>query len=368
MADKYLNIDEVLSALNIEEDNLETLISNGEIKAYRTQGKVKFKETDVSDLADRIDSINMDSVIDDDELPSLSESSEVLPAVELEELEESDFTIELPDDIAAGDPSLSGSSLALEDEDAFALDGNDDFDLDGEEVEVGSDTNPSDITINADDLDLDLDDSGDSFATSDITIQDDDEDRYATSDLTVQEDAVNTSDLTVQEDAINTSELTVQDDAVNTSEMTVDDGFGTEASLTVQDGEFADDDDLEEDDDSASRSKRRPASSGSNRRSARSSGTYEYTQVSMLWPVFLVLTLVASLFSLQYILPYLYYNDNMIDEKTKVVIPKLLEGSKEWALKTFGDENRFPPVDAVLRFEMDTGDAAAVDGGGEEPN
>ncbi len=140
--------------------------------------------------------------------------------------------------------------------------------------------------------------------------------------------------------------------------MTVDDGFGTEASLTVQDGDFADDGDIEDDDEHSSHSRRR-ASSGSNRRSVRGSAVYETARVSLLWSALLVLTTIVNLFAFQYVLPYLYYNDNLVDENTKVIVPRILQGSKEWALKSFGDENRFPAIDAVLRFELDDVGAGA---------
>lgn len=314
MADKYLSLEEALAILRISEDKFETLISNGEIKAFRTQGKVKFKEGDVASLSGRLENINIESVIDDDELPSVNDSSEVMPAVEMESLEDSDFTIELPDEVVSGDPTLSSSGLSLEDEDSLVMEV-DDFGLD--EKEKGSDTNPSDITIHEDDLDLNIED--DNLGTSDITLQDE---VYGTSELTVQEDAINTSDLTVQEDAVNTSDLTASDD-----------GFGTEANLTVDDGEV-----IESSDKDDSRQSRR----SSRRSSGRMEATSETTSHYVLFLIFASLTLVAYLWALIYVMPYSYFGtNNPLDQSPKAAtIPDYLSGNRDWFVEKFMESNK----------------------------
>lgn len=314
MADKYLSLEEALAILRISEDKFETLISNGEIKAFRTQGKVKFKEADVSSLSSRLENINIESVIDDDELPSVNDSSEVMPAVEMESLEDSDFTIELPDEVVSGDPTVSSSGLSLEDEDSLVMEV-DDFGLD--EKEKGSDTNPSDITIHEDDLDLNIED--DSIGTSDITLQDE---VYGTSELTVQEDAINTSDLTVQEDAVNTSDLTASDD-----------GFGTEANLTVDDGEV-----IESSDRDDSRQSRRSSRRSSGRMEASSETTSHY----VLFLIFASLTLVAYLWALIYVMPYSYFGtNNPLDPSPKAAtIPDYLSGNRDWFVEKFMESNK----------------------------
>jgi hypothetical protein len=330
MADKYLSLQEALGILRITEDKFETLISNGEIKAFRTQGKVKFKDADVASLASRLESINMDSVIDDDELPSVNDSSEVMPAVEMETLEDSDFTIELPDEVVSGDPTLSSSGLSLEEEDSLVMEV-DDFGLE----EKGSDTNPSDITIHEEDLDLNIEDEN--FGTSDITLQDE---VYGTSELTVQEDAINTSDLTVQEDAVNTSDLTASDDA-----------FGTEADLTVDDSEV-----LEEEGPVATR--------GSDRRSRRTSGRMqpasETTSNYILWVILASLTLVAYIWSLLYVLPYQYYDTNNPLSKDTINVPDYMSSHKDWIVEKFmADSKSSRVVDAPYTKELFSEKAAA---------
>jgi len=342
MADKYLSLEDALSVLGIEEEQFELLIANGEIKAFRTQGKVKFKDGDVQDLFDRLDSINLDSVIDDDELPDISESSEMLPAIELEELEDSDFTIELPDDVASGDPTQSSSSFALEDEDSLMVDV-DDLDLDDDEIE-----SPSDITIDADDLDLDLDlDEEDDLVTSDITIQ---EDAVNTSELTVQEDAVNTSELTIDDDSINTSELTVQEDAVNTSELTVNDDFGTEAGLSVDEDEVEEEDDEDDYEDS-----RRSSRRGSGRRSSRQAA-YEKSRTPILWTVLLIIIILVQLWTvLSYYVPYYYYKmyENKVNVRNPVKVPPFLKSQVEWANKNFKPKNKnYPTPEPETTFEI----------------
>lgn len=326
MADKYLSLEEALSILRISEDKFETLISNGEIKAFRTQGKVKFKEADVNSLSSRLENINIDSVIDDDELPSVNDSSEVMPAVEMETLEDSDFTIELPDEVVSGDPTVSSSGLSLEDEDSLVMEV-DDFGL--EEKEKGADTNPSDITIHEEDLDLNIED--DSIGTSDITLQDE---VYGTSELTVQEDAVNTSDLTVQEDAVNTSELTASDD-----------GFGTEANLTVDDGEVI---------ESGKEESRHSGRRSSRRSSGRSETASETTSHYVLFLIFASLTLVAYLWALIYVLPYHFYGSNNPLDKSPAAatVPDYLSGSRDWFVESFMESNKSQRVvDPVFKKE-----------------
>lgn len=328
MADKYLSLDEALKILRITEDKFETLISNGEIKAFRTQGKVKFKDADVASLSSRLENINIESVIDDDELPSVNDSSEVMPAVEMETLEDSDFTIELPDEVVSGDPTLSSSGLSLEDEDSLVMEV-DDFGLD--EKEKGSDTNPSDITIHEDDLDLNIED--DNFGTSDLTLQ---EEVYGTSELTVQEDAVNTSDLTVQEDAVNTSDLTASDD-----------GFGTEADLTVDDSEVIGSGDKE--------AMSRQSGRRSSRRSGRSEVESETTSHYVLFLIFASLTLVAYMWALIYVLPYHYYstNDPLKNDARAATIPEYLSGQRDWIVEKFMAEKKSERVvDAPFTREL----------------
>ena len=332
MADKYISLDEALAILRISEDKFETLISNGELKAFRTQGKVKFKDTDVASLSSRLESINMDSVIDDDELPSINDSSEVMPAVEMESLEDSDFTIELPDEVVSGDPTASSSGLSLEDEDSLVMEV-DDFGLE----EKGSDTNPSDITIHEEDLDLNIED--DNFGTSDITLQDE---VYGTSELTVQEDAVNTSDLTVQEDAVNTSDLTASDD-----------GYGTEANLTVDDGEVIETDDKEE---AVSRGSDRRSS----RKSARTSAAPETTGLHIFFLIIASLTLVTYIWSLIYILPYHYLDTNNPLSIKKTVVPDYMSGQRDWAVETFMSEGKSGrTIDTPFTRELFSDKAAA---------
>lgn len=323
MADKYISLEEALRFLGIQEDKFETLISNGEIKAFRTQGKVKFREGDVNELASRLESINVESVVDDEELPSLNDSSEVMPAVEMETLEDSDFTIELPDEVVSGDPTASSSGLSLEEEDSLVLNV-DDFGLE-DDSNVGADTNPSDITIHEEELDLNVED--DSIATSDITIQD---------------ETYGTSELTVQEDAVNTSELTVQEDAVNTSEMTVDDGYGTEAGLVNAD-------EIEESSDESSSQKGSRRTSG--RRSSSRTPVAETTSYYMLFVIFSALTLVVYVWSLLYTLPYHYYKNNN-PLTTKTVIPDYVVGQRDWMKDQIISNNKDDrSVDAPFKKE-----------------
>ncbi len=51
MAENYLSFEEAMDALGISQDELEELVGEGKLRAFRVGGETKFKEADVQELA-----------------------------------------------------------------------------------------------------------------------------------------------------------------------------------------------------------------------------------------------------------------------------------------------------------------------------
>jgi hypothetical protein len=55
MALSYFSFDKVMSELGIEEDELKRLVSEGQIRAYRDEDKMKFRKDDIEQLRSSIE-------------------------------------------------------------------------------------------------------------------------------------------------------------------------------------------------------------------------------------------------------------------------------------------------------------------------
>ena len=53
MADNYLSFEEAMDTLGISQDELEELVGEGKLRAFRVGGETKFKEADVQELAEQ---------------------------------------------------------------------------------------------------------------------------------------------------------------------------------------------------------------------------------------------------------------------------------------------------------------------------
>lgn len=92
----YFSFDEVLSDLEMEEDELKRLVSAGEIRAFRDKDSMKFKADDVNRLRStpggEVEEIDLGDDLDLDDEPL--DTDEVV----VEEVEEIDLTADADDD------------------------------------------------------------------------------------------------------------------------------------------------------------------------------------------------------------------------------------------------------------------------------
>lgn len=207
VAMEYYSFEKVLKELQMEEDELKRLVSEGEIRAFRDEDKMKFKKSDIDGLKKgRMTEPTI--ILPSGEPDDSSEDSEVL----LVEEDTSETLLDI-DDLDGGDsssttvPTVDFSSSDFDDSSAsetiteelnfeedsgsYVLEHSDDvlIDSSGELLEVSGETNSSDTFIESDtglqteplDMDSDIIESADfetefsDSSSGDVTMPVDDE-------------------------------------------------------------------------------------------------------------------------------------------------------------------------------------------------
>lgn len=186
---EYYSFERVLKELQIEEEELKRLVSEGEIRAFRDEDKMKFKKSDIEGLKKgRMteptiilpSSEGGDSAEDSEVLLVEEETSETLLDIEdLESAESSSASVPTVDfsssevDTASSTPSTSGTiteELSFEEEDSgsYVLESSDDVLIDSSQDLVPVDDKPSseetfidDTGMQTEPLDMELDSSSD---------------------------------------------------------------------------------------------------------------------------------------------------------------------------------------------------------------
>lgn len=299
MASKYIDFEEALKLLNLDEDSLQNLITEGKIRAFRSHGQMKFREEDIQAMQQGKDMEDLQVVGDEPEAPSLAAGS--LSLEDEAGSEEESFTIELPDEIAADETEqtvMGEAPIETQDTDATSYQ-----------------TSP---TIEIPDEALKLDDEEESAGvgtgTEDLTVQMDDSD--------TQSGGFSTSEVTIEEEAVSTGELTVQADIDEDSE----EGLSTEPVEGEEDEEEYEDEEDEFEDENVPQSRRY------SRRSAEFAAAAR--QVSPVWTGLLIFILLLFIFGIiTVIVPDIKSNN-----ETGRYVPGYLESTVEWFWENFQPE------------------------------
>ncbi len=299
MASKYIDFEEALKLLNLDEDSLQNLITEGKIRAFRSHGQMKFREEDIEAMQQGKDMEDLQVVGDAPEAPALAGGS--LSLEDDADSEEESFTIELPDEIAADETEqtvMGEAPIETEDSDAASYQ-----------------TSPT-IEIPDEALKLDDEEAGIGTGTEDLTVQMDDSD--------TQSGGFSTSEVTIEEEAVSTGELTVQADIDEDSE----EGLSTEPVEGEEDEDEYDDEDEYEDeeDDNVPQSRRY------SRRSAEFAAAAR--KVSPVWTGLLIFILIILIFGVVTVI----VPDIKSNNETGRYVPEYLESTVEWFWENFQPE------------------------------
>ena len=217
MAMEYYSFEKVLKELQMEEDELKRLVSEGEIRAFRDEDKMKFKKSDIDGLkkgrmteptiilpsgGDTDDSSEdsevllveedtSETLLDIDDLDGTETSSTSVPTVDFSssEFEDSSASETITEELTFEEDS---GSYVLESSDDVLIDSSSDMDvadLDGSDV--GGDTFiDSDTGLQTEPLDMDVEIEGMDFETdSQFDLEAADEDQT----VPVDEDGMTTA-------------------------------------------------------------------------------------------------------------------------------------------------------------------------------
>ena len=162
MAD-YFSFDEVLSELDLSEDDLKRMVSEGELRAFRDENKMKFKREDVQHL--RKGHVSEPTII----LPSTPGSQGGNETVL--DLDIGQETAELTDAVEASSPAAAGEEMGViefaEEPDAPADTGLADdsatLELDEADLQISEDT---EISVDSDDTFIEEEESVDTGLTT----------------------------------------------------------------------------------------------------------------------------------------------------------------------------------------------------------
>ncbi|MBN2712785.1 MAG: hypothetical protein JXR97_10205 [Planctomycetes bacterium] len=253
MADtRFISFDEAMQILSVAEDELHDLVAANELRAFRVDREMKFKEGDVRDLASGVKASSGDSgvlSIDDADVVMVDADEDIVLADDAADFEMEDVELvdadegvpELDDMVVADDGDVtvsmdsgelevasieedSGGTMVIED-DGFELEGASDHTQpiveDGATQVALSSTGGSTEPV--------LESPGtDGLGTEEIIFEDED---LAIGSL--DDDMVGTQEVTVQEAAVGASDLTIRDDTGVSAAVMEDDVEATGASRRV---------------------------------------------------------------------------------------------------------------------------------------
>lgn len=294
----YFSFDEVMGELEVSEEELRRMVSEGELRAFRSENKMKFRKEDVEVL----------------QTGKESEPTIILPTDEEAAGGTDDISLDLDIEDTAAD--LSGGAepemeLDLEPEPAGAAEPEPEMDLEMEEPEVAAEPEPA--VEEADDDELTAEPEEEEVPTLEAESPDD----SGLDDLTLADD-----DASIEE----ADETLVEDDDADTASTTAPLAFADEGGEEeeeeetatgeiTEEGEFVD----EEGAVTAPRRGRRGAMAGA--------AATEAPKAGILWTIFLILGFLPCILIIM-----VFVDDFMLSSGVQTQ-----PGAVDKAYTTFGD-------------------------------
>jgi hypothetical protein len=263
--EEFMSMDEVMGELDVEKDDLEQMVSQGKLRAYRSDNEMKFREEDVSSIED---SGQVEALSESDQYQTISEDT---PDEDQDEMTDIGDTTDHEVDMAEEEEELDLDDIDVEDDELEEL---------------------------AEDLMLDEEESAE---------EDEEDQEDADEEIIFEEENVSASADETGEEAIelDPDEL---DDQPSGSGTEQDTASADDTGKTMQMDSGVTDKSLDDDEPSSTQKQKRKETSSTSRtrrttrrsstqtaRRQRRAGAGTQTQLSKLWVAVIIIGVIISL-------------------------------------------------------------------------